>query len=70
MPDAKKSRGPDDVLFRTKKKETLLHTGQSLFSIEGFDGFAGDRVFKYIPEFALTRSWESRFRIPFVIKLT
>ena len=43
VPDAKKSRGPDDVLFRTKKKETLLHTGQSLFSIalRGLTGLRG-----------------------------
>ena len=33
-----KSRGLDDVLFRTKKKETLLHWSQSLHSLAGLWG--------------------------------
>ena len=33
-----KSRGLDDVLFRTKKKETLLHWSQSLFFVIALKG--------------------------------
>ena len=47
-----KSRGLDDVLFRTKKKETLLHWSQSLFCLcmKGTDGFVGGLAFNHISE--------------------